>query len=172
MTAVVQNRLVATSGRTECEAEFRQEVLLEYGELRKELLQNDQMTLNMLGFALVFASTALTIAFAQWRQNQLLAAAALLSAEGITIAVALQTLERARNTFTKAAYLRVFIETTSFPGLRWESRLHRLRSEAPTLGFGRFEGFSGQLLVHGFIVVFVTVANTWLLIEQLRTRSD
>jgi hypothetical protein len=137
-------------------------MLAEYSELRKELLQNDAMTQQMLGFVVVFAGTAFTLAFGQFVQNPPLAAAALLTGEAVAIAVSLQTIDRARNTFMKAVYIRTFLEGAALPGLKWESRLHALRLDSPRLGFGRFEGFSGQLWIHGFVIVFTTVVNVAL----------
>jgi hypothetical protein len=143
------------------------DVLLEYGELRKELLQNDQMMLSMLGFMLAFSGASLTFAFGQWLPNPALAAAALFVTEGVAIVVALETLDRARNTFMKASYLRVFVERPAVTGLRWESRLQQVRGGWPALGFGRFEGFSGHLWVNGFIVVFAAMANVMLVVPRL-----
>lgn len=104
----------------------RTELLFEYDQLRKEILNNFTLGIQILGGTVTFVAGIMTLAFSQAASNLLGKASLFFVAETIAFIGLNQTMNLANSTFQIASYLRVFTEA-SLKHLKWETRLHRFR---------------------------------------------
>jgi len=124
------------------------QLLFEYEELRKEILQNDLLSLQIMNLVLLITGGVAGFVFSQSFENSLKAAlfffAALLGLVGMA-----QNIDRLRSTNVIGMYLKIFLE----PRLRikWETRLTNFRS-LMTSSYG-LELISSQRVVYTFLVL-------------------
>jgi hypothetical protein len=112
-----------------------EELRFEYDQLRKEILNNSTVSLQMLGGILVITGVVLNAALDKGVSDPKEKAALigfiwLLASLGM-----LFTRDRARSTGMIAAYLRLVIEPRT-QAIRWESNLFDLRERHPGSGWG------------------------------------
>src|SRR6266545_3033213 len=110
------------SSNTDVQPEKQRELLFEYDQLRKEILENFSLGVQILGGTVTFAAVIMTLGFSGAVQNYSAKAALFFVGESIAFIGMLQTLSLARSTFRIASYLRVFTEK-GLDCVRWETRL-------------------------------------------------
>src|SRR5258708_7881689 len=103
------------------------ELLFEYGELRKEILNNFTLGIQTLGDTVTFVAVIMTLGFSVAIKSYLARAALFFVGEAIAFIGLNQTMNIANSTFQIASYLRVFNET-ELKHVRWETRLHQFRT--------------------------------------------
>src|SRR5207249_3739353 len=82
-----------------------------YDQLRKEILQNDIITIQILGFILIFTGALIGFAASAVMKDAFFMKAILfLFAEGIAFIGMLQAIDRGRSTILVGSYLRIFHE--------------------------------------------------------------
>lgn len=75
------------------------ELRFEYGQLRKEILQNDSLTLQILGATAVITGAIMTIAFSEAVESSAMKGFLFFVVEVIAIFAAVQTASRSHCTF-------------------------------------------------------------------------
>lgn len=114
------------SSGADIQTEKQRELLFEYEQLRKEILANFSLGVQILGGTVTFVAVIMTLGFSEAVKSNLAKAALFFVAESISFIGMLQTLSLAHSTFRIASYLRVFTEA-ELEGIKWETRLHDFR---------------------------------------------
>lgn len=109
----------------------------EYDQLRREILQNFVLTMQILGGTFALSGTLWSIALSTAVDDHRIKGVLFLFVWGIAIVASFRTTDLVRSTFMIAAYLRVFIEPR-LANPKWETRLFQLRKVYPLGGFGTF----------------------------------
>ena len=126
------------------------QLLFEYDQLRKEILGNFTLGLQLLGGTVVFVSAIMTLAYSQAVRSFLEKGALFFVGEAIAVVGLMQTMSLAHSTFQIAAYLRTFTEP-ELPYVRWETRLQEFRQE---LGKLPYEELTGSVrYTYAFIIL-------------------
>ncbi|HYX71760.1 MAG TPA: hypothetical protein VE732_03245 [Nitrososphaera sp.] len=111
---------------TNIQTEKQRELLFEYDQLRREILGNFSLGVQILGATVTFVAVIMTLGFSGAVKSHLAKAALFFVGETITFIGMLQTLSLAHSTFRIASYLRVFTEV-ELDDVKWETRLHEFR---------------------------------------------
>jgi hypothetical protein len=143
------------------------ELHIEYNLLRQEILHNDTLILQVLGAALVFIGTTITLAFSERITEPSVRGLLLIFAAAIALIGMSQGIDRARGSFLIASYLRIFVEP-ELPALRWETRLAEYRQRTPRVGFGKFINY--QMWVYtALAIICLTFATLYILSDTSQT---
>ena len=116
------------------------ELMTEHDQLRKEILQNDTLEVQILVGTLALTAAAISFASSEVITNALMKVGLFFAGGGIATIGLWQTIDLCRGTFLIAAYLRIFIEPKT-QHLRWETRLYKFRQYSFSLGHGPFEKY-------------------------------
>lgn len=114
------------SSNTNTQTEKQRELLFEYDQLRKEILGNFSLGVQILGGTVTFVAVIMTLGFSGAVKSYLAKAALFFVGESIAFIGMLQALNLAHSTFRIASYLRAFIEP-ELDDVKWETRLHAFR---------------------------------------------
>lgn len=101
----------------------REELLFEYDQLRKELLQRDAQLLQIRFAIIVFIGALYTVAFSSAVSSEGGKAALFLATFFFAFSGMWQMSEQSNAAYKVASYLRIVIEP-SLPGVNWETRLY------------------------------------------------
>ena len=135
-----------------------QELLFEHEQLRKEILQNETIALQIMGATAVLVTAILGAVFSQANQEIIGEGFLVYVATFVTLFGLNQIIYRWRSIFRTASYLRTFDESR-LKLVRWETRLLRLRVLAPhDEGYGLASGY--QLVTFAFLAVVTYVLGT------------
>ena len=126
------------------------ELMFEYEQLRQEILQNDVLTLQILGATVLLVGTIMGIAFSEAVKSFAVKGVLFFMADVVALVGMLQHTDRGRSSFLIASYLRIFTEE-KMRNVRWETRLAKFREYSHGRGYGEF--ISDQLWAYVFIVV-------------------
>ncbi len=155
------------SSNTDVQPEKQRELLFEYDQLRKEILENFSLGVQILGGTVTFAAVIMTLGFSGAVQNYSAKAALFFVGESIAFIGMLQTLSLARSTFRIASYLRVFTEK-GLDCVRWETRLRTFRLEKPPYK----EVTSSVRYTYAFIVIVnFILGSAFALVDAASTSS-
>jgi hypothetical protein len=151
------------------EQESPEELRFAYDQLRKEILHNDVITIQILGFFIVFTGVVIGFSSSASLEHAFFMKAALFfSAECITFIGLLQGIDRGRSTCIMGSYLRVFVEPY-MRHMRWEIRLQEFRRRNRLLGFFSYGGFTEyQMLFYTSLIsidLFLFSLNWWRLFD-------
>src|SRR5215210_2216272 len=97
------------------------ELLFEYEQLRKEILGNFTLGLQILAGTVTFVAVVMTLGFSEALKSFLAKAALFFVGEAIAFIGLMQTMSLAHSTFQIASYLRVFTEA-ELRYVKWETR--------------------------------------------------
>lgn len=128
----------------------------EYDQLRKEILQNDQMTLQIMAFVLTAVGAILAIAFSDQQMLPPTKAILLLLAAFIALVGMNLETERVYVMYIIGSYIKTFIEPQS-KSLRWETRLTLFRDKTLRQGHMNY-GISQKWVYYIVIVVSIFMA--------------
>lgn len=126
------------------------ELMFEYEQLRQEILQNDVLTLQILGATVLLVGTIMGIAFSEAVKSFAVKGVLFFMADVVALVGMLQHTDRGRSSFLIASYLRIFTED-KMRNVQWETRLSKFRKYSHGRGYGKF--ISDQLWAYVFIVV-------------------
>lgn len=140
-----------------------EELRFTYDQLRKEILHNDMLTLQILGGVVVLTGAVIGFAASTTSGNLLMKAILFFVTEGITLIGLFQVIDRGRSTFMLADYLRTFVEP-EMQGMKWETRLHTFRTKQRRLGYGHFISYQG--LIYGFLAFIHFCLSSWYLVKR------
>jgi hypothetical protein len=125
------------------------QVLFEYGEIRKEILQNEMLAMQALIAMLVVSSSIMTIAFSDiitndqgWQRALLFFGAGLIAYLSLW-----QNSQHIEGNFRLGSYLAVFLEP-HLPGVKWETRLQLYGDKVP----GKIDAFTRQRLANTSLI--------------------
>ncbi|MDQ3706112.1 MAG: hypothetical protein M3437_12950 [Chloroflexota bacterium] len=121
------------------EDDTREGLQFEYDQLRREIMQNFVLTMQILGGTFALSGTLWTLAFSEAVKDVTIKGVLFLFVWGIAIVASFRTIDMVRSTFMIAAYLRVFVEP-KLMNPKWETRLYQLRGVYHSGGFGTFRG--------------------------------
>lgn len=112
------------------------ELMFEYDQLRKEILQNDVLAIQISGGVFLIVSALMGFALTREGVDDLIKGSLFIVAVLAAVYGLFQTTWRVKNTRIIASYLRFYVEPeTSF--LRWETRLFRyIRAPQNRKGIG------------------------------------
>lgn len=145
-----------------------EELLFEYDHLRREILQQDTQSIQVVGGVVILVSALMTMAFGAAVSNLLLKGILFLLAQVIVCIGLWQTVQRAYTSLTIASYLRTFVEPQT-AGLKWESRLKIYRRHAQaTFRHLRFGEFFNYLLIYFFLILVNFLFSAGYVIYELR----
>lgn len=131
-----------------------EELLFEYDQLRKEILHNDTLTIQILGGIVLLAGALMSVAFSEavtdlWVKGFLFFLVQLIACIGVW-----QTIDRGRSTYVIASYLRIFVEP-KVKDPQWETRLHEFRKRSAKIDtsqkYGEFINY--QMLTYLFLII-------------------
>lgn len=143
------------------------ELMFEYGELRKEILNNFTLGIQTLGGTVTFVAVIMTLGFSQAIQSYLAKAALFLVGEAIALIGLNQTMNIANSTFQIASYLRVFNEP-ELEDVKWETRLHLFRANLTDVPYE--EHTSSVRYTYAFmIIVNYVLASACALLHSVST---
>jgi hypothetical protein len=129
-------------------------LLFEYDQLRKEILHNDTLTIQILGGIALLAGILMSAAFRNevpnlWVKGFLFFLVQLIACIGVW-----QTVDRGRSTYVIASYLRIFVEP-QVKDPQWETRLHEFRKRSVKIDtlqkYGDFINY--QMLTYLFLII-------------------
>jgi hypothetical protein len=130
--------------------ERTKQLLFEYEQLRKEILGNFTLGLQLLGGTVTFVAVIMTLAYSEAVESYLAKGALFFVGEGIAFVGLMQTMSLAHSTFQIASYLRTFTEP-ELKYVRWETRLEKFREE---LGKLPYEELTGSVrYTYAFIIL-------------------
>jgi len=144
------------------------ELMFEYDHLRREILQQDIQSIQVVGGVILLVSALMTIAFGVAVSSLLVKGLLFLLAQVIVCIGLWQTIQRAYTSLTIASYLRTFVEPKT-AGLRWESRLKIFRRRAQItfhhLHLGEFFNYQ---LIYLFLIIVNFLLSAGYVIYELR----
>lgn len=126
------------------------ELLFEYDQLRKEILGNFNLGLQILGGTVTFVAVIMTFGFSQAVQSNLAKAALFFVGETVAFIGLIQTMSLAHSTFQIASYLRIFTEA-ELSYVKWETRLHLFRDKLSGLPYEELTG--SMRYTYAFIII-------------------
>lgn len=145
-----------------------EELMFEYDQLRREILQQDSQSIQVLVGVILLVSGLTTIAFGVAVSSFLVKGILFLLVQVIVCIGLWQTVQRAYISLTIASYLRTFVEPNT-AGLKWESRLkkYRIYSTAifPHLRFGEFLNY---LLIYIFLIIANFLFSAGYVLYEMR----
>ena len=142
------------------------QLMFEYDQLRKEILGNSILQLQILVGTVTFVGVIMTIAFSQAVQSNLVKAAMFFAAETIAIISFIQILGLSYNAFLIASYLRIFTEDQLLH-VRYETRLHKFRENRSNLPYEEITGY--MRYAYAFIILVnlvLGVVHFWFWFQQ------
>lgn len=143
-----------------------QELLFEYEQLRKEILQNETIALQIMGAMAVLVTAILGAVFSQANQDTIGEGFLVYVATIVTLIGISQIIDRWRSIFRTASYLRTFDESR-LKLVRWETRLLRLRVLSPhDEGYGLTSGY--QLATFAVLAVVTYVLGTTYILYDIQ----
>lgn len=110
------------------------EIQFEYDQLRKEILQNDQMTLQIIAFVLATVGAVMSVTFTNQQIDNVVKSGLLIIASFIALVGMYIETERVYTMYVIGSYIRFFIEPHT-SGLRWETRLAMFRDKTRRKGY-------------------------------------
>lgn len=125
------------------------ELTFEYDQLRKEILQNDTLTLQILTIILLLSSALMGFAFSQQLSNGGKSALFFL-VEVVALIGLYQNTEIIKSTYIIASYIRTFIEPQTSE-IKWETRLLQFFKESSDYKKG------GSLITHQRLVYTIII---------------
>lgn len=146
------------------------ELMFEYDQLRKEILQNDMLAIQISGGVFLVVSALMGFALTREGVDNFIKGSLFIVAALAAIYGLLQTTWRVKSTRIIASYLRVYIEPqTTY--LRWETRLfHHIRD--PQTGRGMSLLTNQSYIYTPLIVVNYLLACRFLELALLPDISD
>jgi len=145
-----------------------EELMFEYDQLRREILQQDAQSIQVLVGVILLVSGLTTIAFGVAVSSLLVKGILFLLVQVIVCIGLWQTVQRAYISLTIASYLRTFVEPNTAE-LKWESRLKKYRRHStatfPHLRFGEFLNY---LLIYIFLILANFLFSTGYIFYQMR----
>jgi hypothetical protein len=157
---VARQDTVKTVAQEQTDAE---ELRFEYDQLRKEILQNDHLTLQILWATAIINGAIMTIAFSEAVESSAMKGLLFFVVEVIAILAALQTASRSHSTFLIASYLRAFVEPKT-TNLKWETRLQILRDFSP---HSRSPLQICYLLILGLLALAAFGLGSWHVVQTI-----
>lgn len=128
----------------------KDEIMAEYDQLRKEILQNDTLALQIIQFIILLASALMGFAFTQQIKDDLLRSILFFLVETIAFLGLSQNADRLKSVYIVGSYIKNFIETETTK-IRWEIRLSYFRTKPPK--YGGLDLITHQRLVYTIIIV-------------------
>lgn len=122
----------------------------EYDQLRKEILHNDILSLQLLGGIILFTGSIAGISFAGSKTMEVRGILFFI-AQSVSIIGLFLSIDREYSTFSIASYLRIFIEE-NIDYIKWETRLSKFREKLPDQGYKRFSNLQ-------LIYILIIMAN-------------
>jgi hypothetical protein len=104
-----------------------EQLMFEYEQLRKEILQNDAQILQIMGGILILTSAIMGFAF-QYTSDPIEKCSLFTLASFVSYIGISQNVNKLTNTVFIASYIRIFIEPLL--NIKWETRLSQFRSIA------------------------------------------
>lgn len=138
-----------TNNHTEIESK-REELLFEYEELRKEILSNFTLGIQILGGTVTFVAVIMTLGFSEAIKSYLAKAALFFVAEAIAFIGLNQIMSLAHSTYQIASYLRVFTEA-QLRYVKWETRLNKFRGSLKHIPYEEHTG--SVRYTYAFIII-------------------
>ena len=144
-----------------------QELLFEYEQLRKEILQNDTLVLQIMGGTAVLVTAILGVVFTETVQQTAGKGFLVYVATIVTLLGLSQVIDKHHDTFRTASYIRTFDES-KLRVVRWETRLLKLRVlSARDERFGFTSAY--QLATYAVLAIFTYLLGTNYFIEDLQS---
>jgi hypothetical protein len=145
-----------------------EELMFEYDQLRREILQQDIQSIQVVGGVILLVSALMTVAFGTAVSSLLLKGLLFLLSQVIVCIGLWQIVQRAYTSLTIASYLRTFIEPKT-AGLKWERRLKNFRERAQlTFRHLRRGDFFNYLLIYLFLIIVNFLLGSGYVIYELR----
>ena len=138
-----------------------EELLFEYGELRKEILQNDILTSEILQRTIIATGAVAGFAFSQNFDLRLKAILFIFTAIVCLIGIS-QNIDRLRSTNVIASYIKTYIEPQIH--VSWETKLAKFRNKAQK-NYG-LEFISSQQAAYA-LLVFGNCAFSFYIVKGL-----
>jgi hypothetical protein len=149
-------------------APSREELMFEYDQLRREILQQDMQSIQVLVGVVLLVSALTTIAFGVAVTSLLVKGILFLLVQVIVSIGLWQTVQRAYTSLTIASYLRTFVEP-QIEGLKWESRLKKYRKHAQVIfPHSRFGEFINYLLIYLLLIIVNFFFSAGYIIYEMR----
>jgi len=145
------------------QADKSQELIFEYDQLRKEILHNDAVSLQILGATVVISASIMSITFSEAVKSLTTKGLLCFMAEAVVFIALWQVIDRARSSYLIASYLRIFTEA-KMNYLNWENRLARFRQLFPGKGYGRFVNY--QLWTYAFFMLVYFILGSWYMWQR------
>jgi hypothetical protein len=146
---MIQEETMTTNDHMEPESK-REELLFEYEELRKEILSNFTLGVQILGGTVTFVAVIMTLGFSEAIKSYLAKAALFFVAEAIAFIGLNQIMNLAHGTYQIASYLRVFTES-QLRYVKWETRLNRFRGSLKQIPYEEHTG--SVRYTYAFIII-------------------
>lgn len=140
------------------------ELMFEYDQLRKEIMHNDTLSLQILGATIIFSTAIIGFISSPTIQKEWLKGTLCFIPFCISFISLWASIDRARSTYAIASYLRVFTER-ELKAARWETRLARLRDIAPKLGRSKFVNYQFSIYIL-FIAINYLVGSYLIWIDR------
>jgi len=146
-----------------------EELMFEYDHLRREILQQDIQSIQVVVGVILLVSALMTIAFGVAVSSLLVKGLLFLLVQVIVCIGLWQTIQRAYTSLTIASYLRTFVEPKTV-GLKWESRLQNFRNRAQiTFRHLRVGEFFNYLLIYLFLIIVNFLLSAGYVLYELRS---
>ena len=138
-----------------------------YDQLRKEVLHNDTLNIQILGFILVLHGGI--ISFSAAIQGFLLTKGVMFFfVLGVAFIGLMQSIDRGGSIYKLAAYLRTFVEPY-MEYMQWETRLQEFRNigDNRLLGYVGYGGFTEyQLVTYTLLIIIDLVLGCWNVVKR------
>jgi hypothetical protein len=145
-----------------------EELMFEYDHLRREILQQDIQSIQVVGGVILLVSALMTMAFGIAVSSLLVKSLLFLLVQVIVCIGLWQTIQRAYTSLTIASYLRTFVEPKT-AGLKWESRLKNFRNRAQgPFRHLRLGEFFNYLLLYLILIIVNFLLSAGYVIYELR----
>lgn len=145
-----------------------EELMFEYDQLRREILQQDSQSIQVLVGVILLVSGLTTIAFGVAVSSLLVKGMLFLLVQVIVCIGLWQTVQRAYISLTIASYLRTFVEPKT-AGLRWEGRLKKYRRHTTaTFHHLRFGEFLNYLLIYITLIIVNFLFSAGYIMYEMR----
>lgn len=145
-----------------------EELMFEYDHLRREILQQDIQSIQVLVGVVILVSGLTTVAFGVAVSSLLVKGILFLLVQIIVCVGLWQTVQRAYTSLTIASYLRTFVEPKT-TGLRWESRLKQYRGHTQVrFRHLRFGEFFNYLLIYLVLIIVNFLFSAGFVIYEMR----
>jgi hypothetical protein len=149
-----------------------EELKFEYDQLRKEIMQNDLLTVQVMAGIIILTGALMGFASNQ-TVDPLLKAFLFFFLEITALIGLMQNTDRMRSTYAIGSYLKIFIEAKT-ENVKWETRIAKFRSKRPK--HGRIQFFIHQRLMYTIIIFtnyifggyFFLKSNTFLFVTSFR----